>query len=199
MSWLWHHELQHVRPPCPSPTLGVYPNAGPLNQWCHPTISSSVIPFSSCLQSFPASGSFPMSQFFRTRWPKYWSFSFSINPSNEYSGLIFFRMTGWISLQSVQGTLKSRLQHHSSKASVLWRSLSLQLQLCHPYMTQKIALHKVQRTGSSFFFFFFKTKSWFSKRLLEQVDTNRLQAFSVGFSLWNSAWNTDYLKLVLPP
>ena len=61
---LWPHELQHTRPPCPSPTPGVHPNPCPLSQWCNPTISSSVIPFSSCLQSFPASGSFPMSQFF---------------------------------------------------------------------------------------------------------------------------------------
>ena len=61
---LWHHELQHTRPPCLSPTPGVYKNSCPLSWWCHPTISSSVIPFSSCLQSFPASGYFPMSQFF---------------------------------------------------------------------------------------------------------------------------------------
>ena len=62
--YLRPHEPQHARPPCPSPTPGVYPNPCPLSRWCHPTISSSVIPFSSCLQSFPASGSFPMSQLF---------------------------------------------------------------------------------------------------------------------------------------
>ena len=61
---LWPHESQHARPPCPSPTPRVYSNSGPLSQWCHPAISSSVVPFSSCLQSFPASGSFPISQFF---------------------------------------------------------------------------------------------------------------------------------------
>ena len=61
---LWPHEPQHTRPPCPSPTPRVHPNPCPLSQWCHPTISSSVVPFSSCPQSFPASGSFPMSQFF---------------------------------------------------------------------------------------------------------------------------------------
>ena len=77
---LWPHGLQHARPPCPSPTPGVYSNSCPSSRWHHPTISSSVLPFSS-LQSFPASGSFPISQFFR--WPKYWSFSFSISPSNE--------------------------------------------------------------------------------------------------------------------
>ena len=83
---LWPHELQHARPPCPSPTPGVHTNSCPWSWWCHPTISSSVVPFSSCLQSFPASGSFPMSQ------PKYRSFSFSTSPSSEYSGLISFRI-----------------------------------------------------------------------------------------------------------
>ena len=78
------HGLQHARPPCPSLTRGVYPNSCPLSRWCHPTISSSVVPFS-CPQSFPASGFFPISQLC-IRWPKCWSFSFSIGPSNEYSG-----------------------------------------------------------------------------------------------------------------
>ena len=106
------HEPQHVRPPCPSPTPGVYPNSCPLSWWCHPTISSSVVPFSSCLQSFSESESFQM------RGPKYWSFCFNISPSNEYSGLISFRMD-WLDLLAIQGTLKSLLQHHSSKASIL--------------------------------------------------------------------------------
>ena len=100
-------------------------------KWCHPTISSSVITFFSCLQSFPASGSFPIS-ILCIRWPKYWSSSFSISPSNEYSGLISFMMD-WFDL-AVQGTLKS-LQHHSSKASVLWRSAFFIVQLSHPYLT----------------------------------------------------------------
>ena len=95
----------NTRPPCPSPTPGAYSNSCPWSQWCHPNISSSVIPFSSCLQSFSGSGSFPMSQFFSIRWPKYWSFSFSISPSNEYSGIISFRMD-WFDLLAVQGTLK---------------------------------------------------------------------------------------------
>ena len=107
------HELQHTGPPCPSPTPRVYSNSCPLSQWHHPTISSSVIPFSSHLQSFPASGSLQMSQFFYIRWSKYWGFSFSISPSNEYSGLISFRMD-WLDLLAVQGTLKSLFQHHSS-------------------------------------------------------------------------------------
>ena len=110
------HGLQHARPPCPSPTPGACSNSCPLIRWCHPTNSSSVVPFSSCPQSLPASGSFPMSQFFFIRWPNYWSFS--ISPSNEYSWLISFRID-WFDLLAVQGTLKSLLQHHSSKSSVL--------------------------------------------------------------------------------
>ena len=98
---LWPHETQHARPPCPSPTPGVYPNSCPLSWWCHPIISSSVVPFSSCPQSFPASGSFQMSQSaLRIRWPKYWSFSFSISPSNEHPGLSPLEWAGWTSLQS---------------------------------------------------------------------------------------------------
>ena len=128
------HGLQHARPPCPSPTPRVYPNSCPFSRWYHPTISSSVIPFSSCPQSFPASGSFPMSQLFKwVRWPKYWSFTFNISPSNEHSGLIF-RMD-WLDLLSVQRTLGSLLQHHSWKAWILRRSAFLIVQLSHPYMT----------------------------------------------------------------
>ena len=114
---LWPHGLQHTRSPCPSPSPRACSNSLPLSRWCHPTILSPVIPFSSCLQFFPASGSFLINQL-HIRWPKYWSLSFSISPSNEYSGLISFRMD-WIDLLAVQGTLKSLLQHHSSKASIL--------------------------------------------------------------------------------
>ena len=125
-----------------SPTPGVYSNTCSLSWWCHSIISSSVIS-SSCLQSFPASRSFPMSQFFLIRWPKYWSFSFSISPSNEYSELISFRMD-WLDLLAVQETLKSLLQHHSSKASVLQCSAFFMVQLSHPYMTtgKTIALNR---------------------------------------------------------
>ena len=83
---LWPHGLQHARFPCPSLSPGVCSNSYLLSWWCHPTISSSVTPFSSCPQSFPASGPFPMSWLF----PKYWSFSFSISPSSDYSGLISY-------------------------------------------------------------------------------------------------------------
>ena len=110
------HESQHVRPPCPSPTPGVYSNSCPWSWWCHPAISSSVIPFSSCPQSLPASGSFPMSQLFAWGGQSIGSFSFSISPPNEHPGLSSFRMD-WLDLLAVQGTLKSLLQHHSSKAT----------------------------------------------------------------------------------
>ena len=118
------HELQHARTPCPSPTPGVHSNSSPLSRWCHPTISSFVVPFSSCLQSFPASGSFPMSQLFASGGQSIGVFSFNISPSNEHSGLIPFRMD-WLDLLAVQGTLKSLLQHHSSKASILLYSPTL--------------------------------------------------------------------------
>ena len=114
------HGLQHPRPPCSLPTPRVYSNSCPLSQWCHSAISSSVIPFSSCLQSFPASV-LSNESFFHIRWPKHWSFSFSISPSNEYSGLISF-MIDWLDLLAVQGTLKSLLQPYSLKASILWHS-----------------------------------------------------------------------------
>ena len=114
---LWLHGLQLARLTCPLPTPGAYSDSHPSSRWCHPTISSSVIPFSSHLQSFPASGSFPVSQFFASG-----SQSIgvsSISPSNEYSGRISFRMD-WFDLLADKGTLKSLLQHHSSKASVLF-------------------------------------------------------------------------------
>ena len=128
------HALQHARLPCPSPTPRVYSNSCPLSWWCHPTISCSVVPFCSCLQSYSASGSFQMSVIC-IRWPKYWSFSFSISPSNEYSGLISFRMD-WLVLFVVQGPLKSLLQHHSSKPSILQGSAIIILKLSHPSTRQ---------------------------------------------------------------
>ena len=130
---LWPHKLQHVRLPCPSPNLGVHPNSCPSSPWCHPTISSSVSPVSSCPQSFPASGSFQMSQFFVSV-GQVLEFSFSISPSNQYLGLISFRMD-WLDLLTVQGTLRSLLQHHSSKASILQCSAFSTVQLSHPYVT----------------------------------------------------------------
>ena len=128
------HGLQHARPPCPSPTPRVHSNSCPLSPWCHPTISSSVIPFSSCLQSFLASGSFQMSQFFASGGQSIGvSALVSVLPM-KYSGLISFRMV-WLDLLAVQGTLKSLLQHHSLKASILWHSTFFIVQLSHSYMT----------------------------------------------------------------
>ena len=125
-SSLWPHGMQHTRLPCLSPTPGAYSNSCPSSQWCHPTISPSVIPFSSRLQSYQS--------VLHIRWPKYGNFSFSISPSDEYSGLISFRMD-WLDLLAVQGTLQSLLQYHSSKASILWCSGFFMVQLSHLYMT----------------------------------------------------------------
>ena len=127
------HGLQHTRLPYPSLSPWVCLKLGPLSQWCHPAISSSVTPFSSCPQSFPASRSFPVSQLFASGGQKYWSFSFSTSPSNKYSGLISFRID-WFDLLVVQGTLKSILQHHSSNASILWCSAFFMVQLSHPHV-----------------------------------------------------------------
>ena len=123
------HGLQHARLPCPSPTLRACSNSSPSSQWCHPTTSSSAALFF-CLQSFPASGSFPMSQLLASDGQ-----SFGVSASaSDYSGLISFRID-WLDLLAVQGTLKTFLQHHSSKASILWRSAFFIVQVSHPYMT----------------------------------------------------------------
>ena len=128
------HQLQHTRPPCPSPTPEVYPNPCPLSQRCHPNISSSVIPFSSCLQSFPASGSFQMSQFFTSGGQNIGA-SGSFLPMNIQDwftlGLTGFRFD----LFAVQGIIKSLLQHHSLKAPILQCSAFFMVQLSHPYKT----------------------------------------------------------------
>ena len=119
---LWLRGLQHAKSPCPSPTPGVYSSSCPLSQWCPPTISSSVIPFSSHLQSFPESGSFPMNVSFHIRWPKYWNFSFSISSSNEYSGLISFKMD-WLDLLAIQGFLRTHYSFLFSNFMYFWSFL----------------------------------------------------------------------------
>ena len=118
---LWHHELKHTRLPYPSLSPRVCSNSCALSQWCNLTILSSLIPFSSCPQSFPHQGCCVCFFFFfcnesalSIRWPKYWSFSFRISHRNEYSGLISFRID-WFDPLAVQGTLKTLLQHHISK------------------------------------------------------------------------------------
>ena len=124
--------LQHARLPYPSPSPRACSNSCPLSLQCHPTISSSC-PLFLLPSIFPSIRVFFNELTLQIRWPKYWSFSFSISPSNEYSGLISFR-TDWSDL-AVQGTLKSLLQHHSSKAPILWCSNFFIVQLSHPYMT----------------------------------------------------------------
>ena len=128
------HELQHTRPPCLSPTPGVYPNSCPLSWWCHPIISSSsVVPFSSCPQSFPTSGSFPMSRLFTSDGQSIGaSASASVLPMTIH-GWFPLGWTGLISL--LTKGLSSLLQHHSSKASILWCSAFFMVQLSHPSMT----------------------------------------------------------------
>ena len=127
------HESQHTRPPCPSPTPGVYPNSCPLRSvmpsshliLCRPLLLLPPIP--------PSIKVFSNESTLCMRWPKYWNFSFSISPFNEHQGLISFRMD-WLDLLTIQGTLKSLLQHHSSKASILQCSALLMVQLSHPHM-----------------------------------------------------------------
>ena len=138
------HEPQHARPPCPSPTPEVHPNPCPLSVMpsnplilCHPLLLLPSI--------FPSIRVFTNESALRIRWPKFWSFSFSISPSNDYSGLISFRMD-WLDLLAVQGTLTSLLQHHSSKASILLHSAFFIVQLSHPCMTTGKTIALTRRT-----------------------------------------------------
>ena len=126
--------LQHARLPCPSLSPGVCSSSCPLIWWCHPAISCSVVPFFSLPSVFLTISVFSGESGLSSSWLNYWSFSFSISPSNEYSGLISFRMDR-LDLLAVQGTLKSLLQHHNWKASVVWCSAFLMIQLSYPYMT----------------------------------------------------------------
>ena len=124
--------IQHTRLPCLSPSPRTCSNSSSLSRWCHPTISFSVVSFSSCLNLSQHQG---LIQWIGSlhQVPKYWACSFSISPFNEYSGLIYFMMD-CLDLLEVQGTLKSLLQHHSSKASVLQCSALITVQLSHPYL-----------------------------------------------------------------
>ena len=139
------HESQHARPPCPSPTPGVHSDSRTSSQWCHPAISSSVVPFSSCPQSLTSIRVFSNESTLHMRWPKYRSLSFSIIPSKETPGLISFRMH-CLDLLAVQGTLKSLLQHHNWKAWILWRSAFFTVQLSHPYITTGKTIALTRRT-----------------------------------------------------
>ena len=138
------YELQKANPPFPSPTPRVYPNS------CIELVMPSKH-LSLCwsllllLSVFPNIRVFSNESDLRIRWPKYWSFSFKISPSNEHSGLISFRMD-WLDLLAVQGTLKSLLQHHSSKASILLRSAFFIVQVSHPYMATGKTIALTRRT-----------------------------------------------------
>ena len=131
------HEPQHARPPCPSPTAGVHSDSRSSSQWCHPAISSCR-PLLLLPPISPSITVFSNESTLRMRWPKYWSFSFSIIPSKEIPELISFRMD-WLDL-------KSLLQHHSSKASILRHSAFFPVQLSHPYMTTGKTIALSRRT-----------------------------------------------------
>ena len=128
---LWPHGLQHARLPCPLLSPRACSNSCPLRQWCYLTISSSVTCFSFCLQSFPASV-FSDESALRLRWPKYWSFSFNIIPSNEHPGLISFRKLVWPPCCSRDSPESS--PDHNSKASILRLSIFFKVQVSHLYM-----------------------------------------------------------------
>ena len=141
---LWSHGLQHARPHCPSPTPRVHSGSRPLSQWYHPT-TSSCRPLLLLTSILPSIRVFPNESVLHIKWPKYWSFSFSISSSNEYSGLISFRMD-WLDLLAVQGALKSLLQHHSRKASILRHSAFFIVQISHPYMTTEKTIALTRQT-----------------------------------------------------
>ena len=132
------HGLQHARLLCPSPSPGVCTNLCPLSHWYYPTISSSAASYFSCIRVFSNKSAL------RIRWPKYWSFSFSISPSNEYSGLISFRRD-WGSPCCPRDSQESS-PHHSSKASILRHLAVLMDQLSHPYMTTGKTIALTRRT-----------------------------------------------------
>ena len=132
------HGLQHARPPCPSPTSRVYSMPSNHLILCRPLLLPPSV--------FPSIRVFSSESALHIRWPKYWSFSFSISPSNEYSGLISFRMD-WLDLLTVEGTLKILLYHHSSKASILQCSVFFIVQLSHLYMTTQKTIVLTRQTS----------------------------------------------------
>ena len=141
---LWPHVLQHARLLCPSPTLRDCSNSCPLSQWGHPTISSCH-PLLLLPSVFPSIRVFSNESILHIGWPKYWSYSYRISLSNEYSGRVSFRMD-WLDLLAGKGNLKYLLQHHSSKASILWLSAFFMIQLSHPYMSTAKTIVLTRRT-----------------------------------------------------
>ena len=160
-------------------------HSNPLSRWCHPTISSSVVPFSYCLPIFPSIRVFSNESVFLIRWPKYWSFSFSISPSSEYSGLTSLRID-FFYLLAVQGTHKNLLQHSSSKASILWRSAFFIVRLSHPYMTTRktIALTKWTFVGTVMFLLFYRL----SRLVIGEGNGNPLQCSCLENPRDGGAW-----------
>ena len=128
------HELQHARPPCPSPTSRVYSSSRSLHWRCCPAISSSDALFSFCLQCFPESGTFPVSQLFKSDDQNTGALASASVLPTSIQGLFLLRLTG-LDLLPAQGTLRSLLQHHSLKASILWCSALFMVQLSQPYVT----------------------------------------------------------------
>ena len=210
------HGLQHAKPPYPSPTPRVYSNSCPLSWWCHPTILSSVVPFSSCLQSFPASGSFQMSQFFHISWPKYWSFSFSNSPSNEYSGLTFFRMDFCIFLQSkglsrvfpntivqnhqffgVQLSLDSNSHIHTwlLEKPKLWLDEYLLAKLCLCFFFNMLSRLVITFLPRSKRLLISWLKSQFAV-ILEPKKIKSATVFTVSPSIWHEVMGPDAMILV---
>ena len=159
---MWPHGLQHTRLPCPSPTPRASSISCPSSWWCHPSCQlifwCQLILYHPLLllpSISPSIKVFSKESVLHIRWPKYWSFRFSVSPSNEYSALISFR-TDWFDLFAVQGTLKNLLQHHSSKASIIWCSAFFMVQLSHPYVTtgKTIALTRWTFVGKVMFLLF---------------------------------------------
>ena len=193
--------LQHARLPCPSPTPRVHSNSCPLSRWCHPTISSSVVPFFSRLQSFPASGSSQESAL-HIEWTKYWSFIFSINPSNEYWGLISSRMD-WLDLLAVQGTLKSLLQHHSSKASIFPCSAGSVFKIYFKYLIYRYTKKKKNSftwnsSELSPVFYLLKLTSLSQSPFLEQNSVSGFHTVLSQERSWNRpSWIFSFIRLNL--
>ena len=189
---LWPHESQHTRLPCPSPTPRIHPNSCPSSQWCHPVISSSVVPFSSSPQSLPASGSFSMSQLFTSggQSPGV-SASASVLPmkTQDWSPL---EWTGWISLQS-KGLSRVFSNTTVQKASILWHSVFFGAQLTHPYMTtgKTIAL-TMQTFADKVMSLLFSMLSVFVIDFLPR-SKNLLISMCIGARYWQST-----LKLGFP-
>ena len=157
---LWPYGLQHTRLPCPSPTPRACSHSCPLSWWCHPTIYLILCrPFLFPPSIFPSIRVFSSESVLHIRWPEYWSFS--ISPSNEYSRLISFRID-WFDLLAIEGTLKSLLQHHSSKPLILQGSDFFIVQLSHPYMItgKTTALTRWTSVGKVMSLLFNMLSSW---------------------------------------